>query len=333
MSIIENTNQSNLCTAQDLNSQTQDMNSYGFGWTNHNQSYKPPNEYLSIYNSFQFQDETRLQGSSINGQFSQYPGDGYVYEIRGKLSYIQGNLSLLREMNWIDRQTRAVFVEFSVYNPNINLVMVSTIIVEFLSSGSILTTARFDPLNLFGDISLNASFKLIAEILFIPFLIFFMIIQILECIKMGLKEYIKGFWFIIEGSIIVTGFISVFMFILRLIEANKVLGFFKNTQGYGYIKLQKVNEYNQVLTYCLGLCASLGSIKSLKMLRFNKNISILGWTLKISFVELSSFSLIFFVIWIAFVQLMYLVFNNTIGGYSSLTKSMGTAFQVNIILN
>ena len=50
-------------------------------------------------------------------------------------------------MNWIDRQTRAVFAEFSVYNPNINLVMVSTILVEFLSSGSILTSAKFDLLN------------------------------------------------------------------------------------------------------------------------------------------------------------------------------------------
>ena len=218
----------------------------------------PPYGYESIYNSFQYQDYNQLEGSPVSGKFDTYDGSGYVYELRGKLSYIQGNLSFLREINWIDRQTRAVFVEFSVYNPNINLVMVSTILVEFLSSGSILTTARFDPLNLFGDISLSLSFKLIAEVIFIPFLIYFMIIQIIECISMGLKEYVKDFWCLIEWSIITTGFISVIMFILRLNEANKVMNFFKNTRGYGYLKLQKVNDYNLVLTYCLGLCASLG---------------------------------------------------------------------------
>jgi len=248
--------------------------------------------------------------------------------MRGQLSYLQGNLSLLQEMNWIDRQTRAVFAEFSVYNPNINLVMVSTILVEFLPSGSLLATAQFDPLNLFSDISVNFSFKVIAEIFFVPFIVYFMVLQIIECVNSGLREYIRDFWFIIEWSIIGTAFISVIMFVLRLSAANQVLNFFKNTGGYGYIKLQHVNNYNQILTYCLGLCASLSSIKSLKMLRFNKNISILGLTLKECFVELISFSFVFFIVWIAFVQAMYILFNNNLSGYISLTKSMSTAFEI-----
>ena len=319
----------NHCT-NDFNGQIQDENNYGFGWTKYNESYQPPFGYSSIYNSFQFKDETKLQGSPIDGEFNTYPGHGYVYEMRGQLSYLQGNLSLLREMNWVDRQTRAIFIEFSVYNPNINLVMVSRILLEIVSSGSILShQARFDTLNLFGDISLSFSFKFIAEILFIIFIVYFIIMQIIEIINMGsLKEYIKDFWFTIEWSIIITAFISVIMFALRFNEAKKVLSFFKNTGGYGYMKLQKVNDYNQILTYCLGLCASLGIIKSLKMLRFNQNISILGITLKQCFGELSSFSFLFFIVWIAFVQVFYLIFNVHLNGYSSLTKSMGTAFCV-----
>ena len=94
------------------------------------------------------------------------------------------------------------------------------------------------------------------------------------------------------------------------------------------MKLQKVNECNQTLTYSLGLCASFSTIKFLKLLRFNRNIEMVGETLKLCFNELISFSLVFFLIWIAFVQLMYLIFDSTIVGYSSFVKSMATAFAM-----
>jgi polycystin 1L2 len=306
------------------------MNSFGFGWTQCKQNYTPPFGYQAMYNSFQFKNAQTLQGSPIQGKYDTYDGSGYVYEMRGQLSYIQGNLSLLKEMNWIDRQTRAVFVEFSTYNPNINLIMVTTILIEFLSSGSILVTPRFDTVNLFSDIGGWLSFKTICEICFYIFIGYSIIIEIRKCIKMGIKRYLTEFWNLIELAIITTACISFVMTILRLIAANAVLDFFRTTGGYGYIKLQTVNGYNQILTYCLGLCASIGAIKLLKMLRFNQNITILGLTLKRCFEELASFSVVFFIIWISFVQIMYLIFNQNLEGYSSLIKSMESAFEIMI---
>jgi hypothetical protein len=306
------------------------VKNFGFGWTQFIQNYTPPFGYQAMYNSFQYKNADTLQGSPIKGKYDTYDGSGYVYEMRGQLSYIQGNLSLLKEMNWIDRQTRAVFVEFSTYNPNINLMMVTTILIEFLSSGSILVTPRFDTVNLFSNIGGWLSFKTICEICFYIFIGYSMIIEIIKCIKVGLKRYLTEFWNLIELAIITTACISFVMTILRLIAANVVLDFFRTTGGYGYIKLQTVNGYNQILTYCLGLCASIGAIKLLKMLRFNQNLTILGLTLKRCFVELASFSMVFFIIWISFVQIMYLIFNQNLEGYSSLIKSMASAFEIMI---
>ena len=146
------------CT-DSLRAQSQETGNFGFGWTELIQNYTPPNGYLPIYNAFQFKDAVTLQGSSVQGKFGSYEGNGYVYELRGKLSYLQGNLTLLKQMDWIDRQTRAVFVEFSAYNVNINLIMVSTILIEFLPAGSLLTQATFDSLNLFSEVGDVISFK------------------------------------------------------------------------------------------------------------------------------------------------------------------------------
>ena len=316
-----------VCTG-DLNSQSEETNNFGFGWSQFNSSYTPQTGYESIYNAFQYQDAQTLQTSTLNGKYLSYEGGGYVYELRGKLSYLQGNLSLLKEMEWIDRQTRAIIVEFSVYNPNINIIMVSTILIEFLQSGSILTTARFDPLNLFGEIGSIVSFGNISILVTMIFIVYFMIFQIREIIKVDLYEYLSDFWSYIEWSIIFSAWISFIMFILRLNVAQDVLSFFKTTQGYAYTNLQQVNLYNQILTYSMGLCSSLSSIKFMKMLRFDKNIAFLGLTLKNCFGELVSFSLVFLIIWFAFVQVMYLVYGTYLFGYSSIVKSMETAFQV-----
>jgi hypothetical protein len=315
-----------VCT-EGLSSKTQEKSSFGLGWSQFNQSYIPPNGYQSIYNAFQFKDPNTLQGSSIQGKYATYDGSGYLYELRGKLDYIQGNLSLLKEMQWIDRQTRAVFIEFSSFNPNINLIMVSTILVEFLPFGDILTTARFDPLNLFAE-SKGISFKIIAEIIFMSFIVYYMISQIRCLYKRGILKYLSDFWSYIEWSIISTAWVSFFMTIYRLIVALKVLDFFKRTSGYGYMKLQSVNESNQILTYSLGLCVAFATIKFLKMLRFNKHISYLGLTLKNCFNELASFSMVFFLVWFAFVQLIYLIYSCYLDGYSTLTRSSETAFII-----
>jgi hypothetical protein len=160
----------------------------------------------------------------------------------------------------------------------------------------------------------------------VTFIVYYLVIEIRKMLNMDIKEYLSEFWSYIEWSIIITACISCVMILSRLRAAEEVLDFFKHTAGYGYMKLQNVNETNQILTFSLGLCTALGTIKFLKMLRFNRNIAFLGMTLKLCFHELIFCSMTFFLIWIAFVQLMYFIYNNDLREYASLLKSMQSAF-------
>ncbi len=56
------------------------------------------------------------------------------------------------------------------------------------------------------------------------------------------------------------------------------------------------------------------------MLRFNRNIAYLGMTLKTCFHELVFCSMAFVIIWIAFVQLMYFIFNKELANINLLEK-------------
>lgn len=302
---------------------------FGFSWTHFNESFKPEHGSEQIYRAFQYRDSSSLETFPLYGAYNSYLGGGYVYELRGRREFLRGNLSQLQLMNWIDRQTRAVIVEFSAYNPNLNLIMTASILIEILPSGNILTTANFDPLNIFNEIKSDSYvLKLVLNAVYMIFIIFFMIKQLLILIKIGFLKYFKQFWSYIEWSLIVCSWTAFGIFIYRLVKAYEILDFFKKTNGYGYLNLQRLNYWNQVLTVLVSLCATLGTLKFLKLFRFNNKIYSIANTLKFAIGQLFGFSLVFFVIWFAFVQLIYLFFYEKLWAYYTLFRTATTSFQI-----
>lgn len=65
--------------------------------------------------------EVALGGQQYGTQYATYAGGGYV-ALLGK-SYASARIVMDRLFSglWIDRGTRVIFVDFTVYNPNINL--------------------------------------------------------------------------------------------------------------------------------------------------------------------------------------------------------------------
>ncbi|RNA25490.1 polycystin-1-like isoform X2, partial [Brachionus plicatilis] len=306
----------------------QDAN-FGFSWSSFNESFKPAHGSEEIYRAFQYRDSSSLETFPLYGSYNSYLGGGYVYELRGRKEYLRGNLSQLQLMNWIDRQTRAVIVEFSAYNPNLNLIIAASILVEILPSGNILTTARFDPLNIFNEIKSNSHvLKLVLDGIYMLFIAFFMVKQIFVIVKSGLRNYLKQFWNYIEWGLIVCSWTAFGIFIYRLSKAYEILDFFKKTNGYGYLNLQRINYWNQLLTIFMAFCATFGTLKFLRLFRFNNRIYAIANTLKFSIRQLLGFSLVFFIIWFAFVQLIYLFYYEKIWAYYTVFSSATTSFQI-----
>lgn len=65
--------------------------------------------------------DAEVNGSSYWGQVSTYGGGGYYQDLSRTKEESMVQLQFLKEHLWLDRGTRAVFLDFSVYNGNINL--------------------------------------------------------------------------------------------------------------------------------------------------------------------------------------------------------------------
>jgi len=63
-------------------------------------------------------------------------GGGYTFNFRRDPRVTSAKLSELKELDWLDLRTRAVFVEFTLYNANVNLYGSVIMLIEFLSTGA-----------------------------------------------------------------------------------------------------------------------------------------------------------------------------------------------------
>ncbi|BFZ03248.1 hypothetical protein BsWGS_06287 [Bradybaena similaris] len=262
-----------------------------------------------------------LNGYPYWGILSWYSGGGYVVNLRGSKQELIDQLGQLQQEKWIDRYTRAVFVEFTVYNPQVNLFAIATILAEFHPSGGLVASVRFEPAMLLPYMTSAMLFQIVCEIVYMLFVLFFIIRELRELIKTKLN-YFRSFWNMVEVGVISMSIAAIVIFFYRLIMTNRLTKTFKETNGNGYIKFQYVAYWNETFSYMIGFLCFLATIKFLKLLRFNKKMSMLSATLQYSAWSLFNFGIIFLIVFLAFAQLFYLTFMHIDIDYATFISSL-----------
>ena len=130
----------------DYHSSNEEKRSFTPAWLN--ETTQQSN--FSIEQAFRYRSEKELNSYTYAGSYASYPGDGYAYELRGRLSDLQINVSRLHRLQWIDDRTRAVIIQLNLYNPNVQLFTSIYLVVEFLSTGDLHPTIRIDPMSFSG---------------------------------------------------------------------------------------------------------------------------------------------------------------------------------------
>jgi hypothetical protein len=271
-------------------------------------------------------------------------GGGFIFKMNNlanNQSEFKKNLLGLKKHGWIDRQTRAIFIEFITYNLNNNLFSKCLFLFEFISTGQIISSSQFAPVNIF-DIN-NSSFISFNVIMFLIYMIFVticMLKETKEIINFRLK-YFKQFYNYIELLIILFSWTSLSMYLYRLYSSYEVYVLIKKSKKeFGqsekirsFIQTVSVNLHficyaYELLKIFLGFCALFGTIKFVKLLRFNRKIIVFMQAFSHSVRDLANFGLIFAIVCISFVQAFYLIFNEKTGQFATLLTSIETLLQL-----
>ncbi|CAF4098382.1 unnamed protein product [Adineta steineri] len=281
----------------------------------------------SVIKAFNYSTSDELDTYTYVGEFGTYSGGGYVYEFRGPLSDMKTNLSKLHQLEWIDEKTRAVLIQLTLYNPSVQLLTAVTLLAEFLPTGGIYTTARFEPINFYTFTSI---LQLVCTIVYKFFIIYFMIIEIRLVLELRLK-YFHQFWSLIQLGIIGCSLGSIGVYFWRFQETNRISHLFKQTNGYIYINLQLAVYVNDILTFLLGYCCFFSMIKFVQLFRFNQRVSLFAEILKYCAKELILFSIMFTIIFISDLSLFYLLFVSKLSSCSSLLTTAQMLFEMTLM--
>ena len=146
---------------------------------------------LDILTSFQHTNATQINSFPYMAVINTYMGGGYVFRMQGEKENISNKIQLLKSNNWINEETAAIFVEFTLFNPNINLFIYCSINFELIASGSFVNSAEFYSLDILDINNIGLlSFKILINIVYMCFIVIFLIVEIRRLIKVRVKYFL-----------------------------------------------------------------------------------------------------------------------------------------------
>lgn len=276
--------------------------------------------------AFFYQSSSKVDAPIISGTISTYGGGGYVKNLATTNEDSLAILKALEAAAWIDRGTRAVFLDLTVYNANINLFCQIRLITEFPATGGAITSYLFRSVKLIRYVTSMDYFVLACEIMFIMFIIYYSIEEALE-IKIHKLSYFKEGWNVLDVVILIICYICVAFNFYRIAKVNATLDSLLNNPDQ-YVEFDTLAYWQIQFNNAIAVTAFLSWIKFFKYISFNKTMTQLTSTLSRCAKDILGFFIMFYIVFFAFAQLGYLLFGATTPDYSTFTTTCFTLFRI-----
>ncbi|XP_049947169.1 polycystic kidney disease 2-like 1 protein [Schistocerca serialis cubense] len=273
--------------------------------------------------AWRYTSSEELDGISYMGTISNYHGGGYYQDLSIVPNETVNIVASLKKNLWINRSTRAVFLDFTVYNANINLFCVIKLLFEFPPTGGVLSSHDFTTMKLIRYVEPLDYAVMGFEFLFIFFVLFFTMEEVIEMMFFKL-QYLFHFWNYIDLVILLLSYISIAYSLHKLVITRGVLEkLIENTTEYSnleYIALWE-KQCNAVAAFLVFFIW----IKVLKYINITHTTAQLNEALKRCAKDLAAFGLLFFIAICAYAQLGYSLF-----GTKGVTEATNTIVKGNI---
>ena len=177
---------------------------------------------------WRYQTAEELDNDPIKASYNSYEGGGYAAILGYDEATAHGVLSETLGHGWVDRQTRAIILEFAVFNVNTNLLSISTYFYETIATGAAYTAKRIDTLELYSTESGALMFYLICQFLFMAMVLGNFIMMLIHLYRQRLG-FFKSVWNMVDFLMIVSSVASVLFYMfksksllhsIRAIQAN-----------------------------------------------------------------------------------------------------------------
>lgn len=280
---------------------------------------------LKAGTAWTYHTSQELDGFFTWAKFQFYPGSGYFQELTESCEKNRLILQNLHENGWINRGTRAVFIEFTIYNPNINVFCVTKFIVEVLPTGGLITSTNYQIFNVINLSSAADCILLMFELIFVVQICLYSWNEGKQ-MKLMRWSYFRYMWNIIDSTILLISYVVIGFSIFRVFQINRKMSTFKEDPE-KFINFDAMSFMQILFLDTLGVLTFLIWIRTLKYVSFNKTMIQFGKTLKNCAKDIAGFGFMFLIVFVAYAQLGFILFGSQISDFRSFHDAVFTLLR------
>ncbi|XP_030083568.2 polycystic kidney disease protein 1-like 2 [Serinus canaria] len=303
--------------------QTEDTSVYGEHW---NTSALDNSSDMS--SAWQYQSQSKLRGHPSWGKLAIYSGGGYVIHLGTDPKNASRILQYLFNNVWLDTFTRAVFIEFTVYNANVNLFCIISLMFESNALGAFFTSAELQSVRLYPYTDSLHIFVLAAEVIYFLFIVYYMIVQG-KLLKSLRWRYFHSKWNLLEMAIILISWSALSVFVKRTVLGTRDISYYQEHKE-DSISFSETARADAVLGYLIAFLVLLSTVKLWHLLRLNPKLNMITSTLRRAWGDISGFIIVIAIMFLAYSIAANLIFGWKLYSYKTLLDSAETMVSLQL---
>ena len=265
-----------------------------------------------------------IWGMPIPGVYTTYGGGGYLASFDVNLNNSIRILNELFYQNWMDRQTRAIFLEFTLFCAATNLFIYNVFLVEFPQTGGAFKTVTIYPMRVYNHTGATGVLTIVCEVIFV---IYVAVLLCKVCVRIYQQRFafLKHFWYMYDLVILILALIAIVVYFIRLGFTNKTVHDFREDHKL-FVNFSHIVLWDQILVAVLGFLVFLATLRILEVFGTAKKVQAVINIFKKCGRDLVSFAVMFFFIFTGFCFLGHLLFGAQLESYKNLYRTMGSLF-------
>ncbi|KAM9366988.1 polycystin-1-like protein 2 [Symphorus nematophorus] len=302
----------------------EDMGSYSPGWS----PVVGDNASLNLPSPWTYQSQSKLRTLPIWGRAKLYRGGGFVVDLGPDLQNSTRSLQYLYDNTWFNVYTQAVFVEFTVYNANVNLFCIVTLMLESTAIGAFQFHSELQSVRLYQSTGGLHIFVMASEAIYFLFIIYYMFVQG-KLMKQQRWAYFKSKWNLLELAIIILSWSALSVFIKRTLLGMRDMEYYQNNKDQ-FASFHETAKADAVLGYLIAFLVLLATIKLWHLLRLNPKLHMITATLQRAWTDISGFLVVMTIMFLAYSIASNLMYGWKLYSYRTLLDAAQTMISLQL---
>ncbi|KAF5895661.1 polycystin-1, partial [Clarias magur] len=260
------------------------------------------------------QSVTQSNGAWHWGQVSVYNSGGFVQELSKKIEESRVLIEQLHEHQWLDPLTRALFVEFSLYNTNTDLLSIFSFLLEFPVSERTQSSIDLKTCSL-QTLQRGLDLPLFLTLILIILIIYFSVREGVSTLRQGWGYFLRVWNLVGVVTLLLAVCVSALHFSRSALASHLWASLLQQQES--FINFFPLGQQSQVLIQLNAVLLFLLVLKAAHQLRFLREWAVFGRTLRRSVREIVSVALALLLLLLTYSHTGYLLFHTIVQGYGT----------------